>query len=77
MVTHMKTTVNLPDPLLEAARRAAQRDGLTFKELLEVSLQREIERREREQGSPFRLRDYSVDGDGGAFGGAGGRLGST
>ncbi len=64
MVSHMKTTVNLPDPLLEAARQAARRDGVTFKELLEVSLQREIERRAHRAQAPFRLREFSVDGEG-------------
>lgn len=64
MVSHMKTTVNLPDPLLEQARKQARRDGVTFKELLEVSLQREIERREREAGAPFRVGEFVVDGHG-------------
>jgi hypothetical protein len=64
MVSHMKTTVNLPDPLLDEARKAARRDGVTFKELLEVSLQREIERREREARAPFRLGGFVVEGSG-------------
>ncbi len=64
MVSHMKTTVNLPDPLLEDARRVARRDGVTFKEFLEVSLQREIERRDRETRAPYRVADFAVDGQG-------------
>lgn len=64
MVGRMKTTVNLPDPLLEMAREAARRDGVTFKELLELSLQREIERRARQARAPFRLREFSVEGEG-------------
>lgn len=64
MVSHMKTTVNLPDPLLDEAQKAARRDGVTVKELLEVSLQRELKRREREARAPFRLREFSVEGEG-------------
>lgn len=64
MVNHMKTTVNLPDPLLDEAQKVARREGVTFKELLEVSLQRELKRREREARAPFRLREFSVEGEG-------------
>jgi len=60
----MKTTVNLPDALLEAAREVAVRDGMTFKELLEVSLHREIERRRRDADEPFRLADVVAEGRG-------------
>lgn len=64
MVRHMKTTVNLPDPLLEDARRTARRDGVTFTELLQVSLQREIDRRAREAREPFRVARFTVNGEG-------------
>lgn len=68
MVSHMKTTVNLPDALLEAAREVADQDGMTFKELLEISLHREIERRRRDAGEPFRLADVVAEGRGVASG---------
>jgi len=64
MVGHMKTTVNLPDALLDAARAVAAREGMTFKELLEISLHREIERRQRDAEKPFRLADVIAEGHG-------------
>jgi hypothetical protein len=64
MVSHMKTTVNLPDALLDAARAIAAREGMTFKELLEISLHREIERRQRDAEKPFRLADVVAEGHG-------------
>ena len=35
MVTHMKTTIELADPLLEEARSVAAREGTTLRALLE------------------------------------------
>ncbi len=60
MVTHMKTTVELADALLEEARATARRDGTTVRSILEMGLRAELERRRTEQ--PFRLRDGSVGG---------------
>lgn len=45
MVTHMKTTVEISDPLLREAKRAAQRDGTTLRELIEVGLRRVLDDR--------------------------------
>ena len=36
MVAHMKTTIEIPDPLFEAAKKAAVRDGTTLKALVEL-----------------------------------------
>ena len=62
MVTHMKTTVEIADPLLEAARRHAAQRGVTLRELIEIGLRRVLEDQGRE--AQFRLRDASVSGQG-------------
>ncbi len=38
MVTHMKTTLNIPDPVMAALRREAARQGRTMSELVEAAL---------------------------------------
>ena len=41
----MKTTIELPDALIEQARRAAQQEGATLRALVEEGLQRSLEAR--------------------------------
>ncbi len=41
----MKTTVELPDALAEEAKRVAQEQGVSFRELMVSGLRAEIERR--------------------------------
>lgn len=62
MVTHMKTTINISDPLLEAAKKAAAREGTTLRALIELGLRQVIETRKR--GGVFRLRKASFRGQG-------------
>jgi hypothetical protein len=62
MVTHMKTTVDLPDPLLTAAKKAAAREKTTLRSLIEEGLRLVLAR--RKATTQFRMRDASVDGDG-------------
>jgi hypothetical protein len=59
----MKTTVDIPGPLLEEARRTADREGTTLKALVESGLRRVLAEHRR-KGAPFRLRDASFRGEG-------------
>lgn len=63
MGTHMKTTVEIADPLFDAAKKEAERSGCTLRDLIEVGLRNELERRAKET-KPFVLRDMSVHGGG-------------
>ena len=62
MVSHMKTTVDIADPLLEAAKKAAAREGTTLRALVELGPRQVFEA--REHGGPFRLRRASFGGEG-------------
>jgi hypothetical protein len=63
MLTHMKTTVEISDDLLERAKETARREGRTLRDLFEEALRDTLERRAR-QREPFRLVDRSVGGTG-------------
>jgi Arc/MetJ family transcription regulator len=58
----MKTTIELPDSLLEEARRVAAKRSTTVRALVEAGLRREV--RERAKSASFRLRDASFRGSG-------------
>ena len=62
MVICMKTTVNISDPLLSAAKRLAAQERTTLRALIEEGLRRVLERRERR--GPFQLRRASFRGNG-------------
>jgi predicted transcriptional regulator len=62
MVSHMKTTVELPDELVREAQEIARAEGTTMKSVLEEGLRTVIARHRHTQG--FTLRDASVDGRG-------------
>ncbi len=62
MVTHMKTTVDLPDELLHEAQQLARAEGTTLKSVLEEGL-RAVIARHRGTAS-YTLRDASVPGNG-------------
>lgn len=63
MGSHMKTTVDLPDDLLERAKAMAASQGTTLKSLIEEGLRWVISRRRR-KGEHFTLRDAGVSGQG-------------
>jgi len=62
MGTHMKTTIEIADPVLAEAKAVAAREGTTLRELVESALRHELARRAAR--TPFELRDASVDGRG-------------
>ena len=62
MVTHMKTTIEIADPLLNQARRVATREGTTLKALVEQGLRKVLT--ERDGHIEFRLRRASFKGKG-------------
>lgn len=63
MGTHMKTTIEISDPLLREARALAAARGQTLREVVEAGLRQVITAR-RQGKKPFRLRDASVGGKG-------------
>ena len=58
----MKTTVEIPDSLLRAAKRRAIREGTTVRALVERGLRLVVA--DRQPAGPFRLRDATFAGDG-------------
>lgn len=62
MVSHMKTTVEIPDPLLAQARRAADAGGTTLRALVEEGLRRVL--KDRRSSGPFELRRVPFGGSG-------------
>ena len=58
----MKTTVEISDPLMSEARKAAELEGRTLRSLLEEGLREVLASRERKR--KFRLRDGSFKGKG-------------
>ena len=59
----MKTTVEIPDALMAEARKFADARGLTFRQVLEMSLRRTLEQ-EPSAKKPFRLRKTTFRGKG-------------
>lgn len=62
MVTHMKTTVELPGPLLREAKQEAKRRGTSLRALVEAGLRAVL--REGQRPNRFELRDLRVGGNG-------------
>lgn len=60
MAAPMKTTVEISDALLEAAKRVARERGTTLRALVEEGLRAVVEA----ERSDFELRDASVSGTG-------------
>ncbi len=58
----MKTTIQISDPLLEAARQVAVQEKTTVRALVEEGLRKVIE--ERAQGRGFKLRRATFKGQG-------------
>ncbi len=62
MVSHMKTTVQIPDSLLKEARKLANEENTTLKSLVEEGLRRIIS--ERKRRGRFKLRKATFRGKG-------------
>ena len=58
----MKTTVDIPNSILEEARKLAAREGTTVRALVEQGLRRLIS--ERKRTGAFRLRKVTFKGEG-------------
>jgi hypothetical protein len=58
----MKTTVEVPNSLLEEAKRLAAREGTTVRALIEEGLRRILA--ERKRAAKFRLRKATFKGTG-------------
>ena len=59
----MKTTVEIPDALFTEVKKYAAAHGLTFRELIETSLRRTLEKQTGAR-KPFRLRKVTFKGKG-------------
>lgn len=62
MVSHMKTTVDLPDELLLAAKKRAVETRTTLREILSRGLRRELRGTAPAPPRPRRVRWVTVDG---------------
>lgn len=58
----MKTTIEIPDSLLDEARKTAAKEGTSVRALMIEALHRLLGERRRKV--PFRLRDASFKGEG-------------
>jgi Arc/MetJ family transcription regulator len=58
----MKTTIDIPESLMQEAKRRAAEENTSFKALVEEGLRRVLAEREKSTG--FKLRDASVGGNG-------------
>ena len=63
IVSRMKTTIDIADPLFLQAKRIASEHSTTLKEIVETALRRFFEQ-EKIRISSFRLREASVGGNG-------------
>ena len=60
--THMKTTIDIADPLLEQVRRLAARQRTTVKALVEQGLRRVVADKQRDAAFVFRPVIFKGDG---------------
>jgi len=63
MVTHMKTTIDIADALLEQAKRRAREQNRTLRDLVEEALRRMLAE-DSAKREPFRYRRHVVHGKG-------------
>ena len=58
----MKTTVELPDDLLERSKAVARRENSTLKALIEEGLRLALQARRRKPAAAFTLQPFQGDG---------------
>jgi len=64
MGTHMKTTIELNDALLQAAKDVAAREGTTLRVVFENALRGYLQSQSSASGATFRLRRHVFKGNG-------------
>lgn len=62
MGTHMKTTIEIADDVLVRAKRQAQREGKTLREVVEEALRQRLA--QSPARAPFRLKKHAFGGEG-------------
>jgi hypothetical protein len=62
MGTHMKTTIELADPLFKSAKQFAEQSHTTLRALVEEGLRRVLADSPAKAASAFKLRNASVHG---------------
>ena len=62
MATHMKTTIELSDPLFQSAKRLAQESQTTLRALIEEGLRRVLNEQTAKPKQAFKLKNTSVRG---------------
>jgi hypothetical protein len=67
----MKTTIELPDDLLERGKAAARRENSTLKALIEEGLRMALRARARKRTVPFAVQPFQGDGLSAEFASAG------
>lgn len=67
----MKTTIELPDDLLERGKAVARRENSTLKALIEEGLHLALRARSRRRPAPFSIQPFQGDGLTPEFAGAG------
>lgn len=67
----MKTTIELPDDLLERGKAVARRENSTLKALIEEGLRMALRARARKRSAPFVVQPFEGDGLSDAFAGTG------
>ena len=61
-VTHMKTTIEVQDDLLERSKRLARQEGTTLRAVIEEGLQLALRARAQQERQPFAVRPFEGDG---------------
>lgn len=64
MGTHMKTTIELNDTLLQAAKDIAARQGTTLRGVFEAALRSYLQSQSGSQRAPYQLRRHTFSGNG-------------